>query len=177
MTNVAKGVVLVIGLFQLVSSGSWHTANDGRDYFVETGRGYNWFQAMDECSRRGLHLAVIDSEEKNFGLVRLLGKVFDPVVNLWIGHHDELNKKKDKNRNWYSVSTGKIINFKFWASGEPNNLFGKEHCVHIYKSKDFKWNDRSCDYSYGYICERSTNCTEIPDEVTTVPCPGYPLLY
>lgn len=37
-----------------------------------------------------------------------------------------------------------------WAEGEPNNLDGVQHCVHMVEGK---WNDWNCDRPVNYICE------------------------
>ncbi|XP_075155910.1 lectin subunit alpha-like [Haematobia irritans] len=146
-------VILLIGLFHVASSAQWYTANDGRRYLIEESSSYNWLQALDQCSRQGLQLAVIDSTQKNNALIALLRSVFGGSRDLWIGHHDEFNTKKDKNRMWYSSSTGESISYGYWDSGEPNNK-GGEHCAEIYRKSDFRWNDENCDKMYfGYICE------------------------
>uniref|UniRef100_A0A1I8PNP1 C-type lectin domain-containing protein n=1 Tax=Stomoxys calcitrans TaxID=35570 RepID=A0A1I8PNP1_STOCA len=155
-------LLALVGLLHLVSgTANWHTASDGRQYLIEEAAKYNWHQAMNQCSRQGLQLVVIDNESKNEALTTLLRAVFGTSRDLWIGHHDEFNTKKDKLRNWYSMSTGEALPFNYWHSGEPNNHWG-EHCAQIYGRANFHWNDADCSSKYfGYICEehlRTTQC-------------------
>ncbi|XP_013112448.1 lectin subunit alpha [Stomoxys calcitrans] len=166
--NFAKfGIVLFIGLFQLASTASWYTASDGHRYYIEGAANYNWLQALDQCSRQGLQLAVIDSDSKNKALISLLRSIFGSSRDLWLGHHDEFYKKKDKNRSWYSASTGAAITFSYWDSGEPNNK-GGEHCTEIYRKADFKWNDENCDTNYfGFICEEHFKTAQCRTQMET----------
>ncbi|XP_073828636.1 uncharacterized protein [Musca autumnalis] len=154
--NKYSVVILILSIafqLQLSFAATWYTTYDGSRYLIEGSARYNWLQAMDECSRRGLQLVVIDNASKNTALVALLRSVFGSSRDLWIGHHDEFNTAKDKNRAWYSSSSGERIFYSYWDNGEPNNKNG-EHCTEIYRKADFKWNDEDCDTHYfGYICE------------------------
>ncbi|XP_061392259.1 perlucin-like protein, partial [Musca vetustissima] len=130
---------------------NWYTTYDDRRYFIEDSPKYNWLQALDECSRRGLQLFVIDDPSKNTAFVNFLKLLYGKPLDLWIGHHDEFNNVA--NRTWYSAASGEAINYGNWAKGEPNNRFG-EHCGQLYRKSDFQWNDEDCDDHYfGYICE------------------------
>uniref|UniRef100_A0A1I8NGW7 Uncharacterized protein n=1 Tax=Musca domestica TaxID=7370 RepID=A0A1I8NGW7_MUSDO len=147
-------ILSITGSNRLTSAGRWYTALDKRQYYIEGSTKYNWLQAMDKCSRLGLQLAVIDNPSKNEALVKLLRSIFRKSPDLWIGHHDEFNRAKNKNRGWYAASSGRVINFGYWRKGEPNNKKKNEHCTQIYRKADFKWNDETCDNHYfGYICE------------------------
>ncbi|XP_013112457.2 lectin subunit alpha [Stomoxys calcitrans] len=159
MQNTSKillqfGLILFLGLLDVSSGASWYTASDGRRYLIEATASYNWLQALDKCTRQDLQLVVIDSDSKNKALISLLRSVFGSARDYWIGHHDEFNRKKDKNRGWYSSTSGASISYGYWDSGEPNNFGGTEHCTQIYRKTDYKWNDEDCDkHSFGYICE------------------------
>lgn len=46
--------------------------------------------------------------------------------------------------------TGKLVNYKKFTSGEPNNNGGSENCLE-YRNRG--WNDRGCGVRQQFICE------------------------
>ncbi|XP_059223209.1 lectin subunit alpha-like [Stomoxys calcitrans] len=143
-----------------------HTANDGTVYIIEQEQAYNWIQAHTECVRQELQFAVIDSSEKNKAFKALLLQIFDITPQLWIGHHDNLNKAETLNRKFYSLVDGSEIKFSNWHKGEPNHQLNKEHCVHIGRWKDDEWNDGFCDNKIGYVCEKPQKFSNVSCDFT-----------
>uniref|UniRef100_A0A1L8ECE0 Putative lectin subunit alpha-like protein n=1 Tax=Haematobia irritans TaxID=7368 RepID=A0A1L8ECE0_HAEIR len=141
-------------LHPVLADPKWYTAIDGREYLIETRLKYNWLKAHNECARRNLHLAVIDSADKNNAFVTLLRTIFDRTPNLWLGHHDALNSEYKWHRSFYSIVNGTQLNFSNWYRGEPDNNEYQEHCVHLYSKSKFQWNDGQCSCQYGYVCEK-----------------------
>lgn len=45
--------------------------------------------------------------------------------------------------------------FRYWATGEPNNVNGIEDCVEILSGRPSQenWNDFSCEEKKHYVCE------------------------
>jgi len=41
-----------------------------------------------------------------------------------------------------------------WSKNEPNNLFGAEDCVEIYRPNATTWNDNSCSMQFPALCEK-----------------------
>ncbi|MAY79536.1 MAG: hypothetical protein CL930_02025 [Deltaproteobacteria bacterium] len=68
----------------------------------------------------------------------------------WIGIND---RGREGTWEWLSSSSG----YRNWASGQPDNAWGREDCVHMYSNG--QWNDLECSRSaWGsaqiyYICE------------------------
>lgn len=59
--------------------------------------------------------------------------------------------------NWNWLSTGKKMIYTNWHVGQPDNAFGGEHCMNMWRSGDlFTWNDNSCRNKCYYICESRT---------------------
>ena len=57
-----------------------------------------------------------------------------------------------------------------WRNDQPDNAYGNEACVNLFKKYSYTWNDESCHNRYCFICEnyrvpiwgtrlRSANCT------------------
>ncbi|XP_015425957.1 PREDICTED: pulmonary surfactant-associated protein D-like [Myotis davidii] len=51
----------------------------------------------------------------------------------------------------FTYPGGEPLVYSNWASGEPNNYGGNEHCVEMYTTG--KWNDRPCGEKRLVICE------------------------
>ncbi|NXE05186.1 MRC1 protein, partial [Lophotis ruficrista] len=80
----------------------------------------------------------------------------------------------------FSWMDGSPVHYAAWAQDEPNFADAQENCVVLNKN-DGLWNDVSCGFSNGYICERQRsfiNAT-LPSEVPPPPggCPEDWLLF
>ncbi|XP_075158006.1 lectin subunit alpha-like [Haematobia irritans] len=112
---------------------------------------YDAEAAARECTRRGLQLVEIKSQEKNAAFDALLRSLFKKSPDLWIGGRD--NGSSDKQRPFHWIMSEKPFAFTSWGPGQPDNYRNVEHCVHIYSATDFLWNDANCSSKLGYICE------------------------
>uniref|UniRef100_A0A1I8NQT2 C-type lectin domain-containing protein n=1 Tax=Stomoxys calcitrans TaxID=35570 RepID=A0A1I8NQT2_STOCA len=129
----------------------WHQARDGRSYLIEAEKKFDFSTATNECYRRGLQLAEIKNADKNAALDILLRSLFAKTPDLWIGARDDGSSRKDRPFYWQKSKQRMV--FGNWASGQPDNSQGVEHCVHYYSATNFKWNDIKCDSKLGFICE------------------------
>lgn len=71
---------------------------------------------------------------------------------LWLGGSDILREG-----DWEWVTSKKKIpdgSFTDWLPGQPTNSGGREDCLHIFSSYQYKWNDAPCENKYSYVCER-----------------------
>uniref|UniRef100_A0A663LWS6 C-type lectin domain-containing protein n=1 Tax=Athene cunicularia TaxID=194338 RepID=A0A663LWS6_ATHCN len=80
----------------------------------------------------------------------------------------------------FSWMDGSPVHYAAWAPGEPNFANAQENCV-VLNKEDGLWNDVSCGFSNGYICERHRsfiNAT-LPSAVPLPPggCPEDWLLF
>jgi Lectin C-type domain len=65
----------------------------------------------------------------------------------WISATD-LGRESD----FYWDTTGDFVGpYTSWATDQPNNFDGKQHCVVLYGGL---WNDLLCTDTYRYICEK-----------------------
>ncbi|NXG26234.1 MRC1 protein, partial [Grallaria varia] len=88
-----------------------------------------------------------------------------------------LTQNADQQFSWMDESP---VHYAAWAQGEPNFAHAQENCV-VLNRKDGLWNDVSCSFPNGYICERHRsfiNAT-LPSEVPSSPggCPADWLLF
>ena len=145
----------------------WKSLDTGCYLFQEWNS--TWYNARRECKQSGGYLVEIDSQEEQ-------GAIRDEIddrgwdgnshFGFWIGLTDIFH-----DGTWVWDNLGKPLDFSNWASGEPNNYNGAQHCVamkvwgSVYDvDNDFKWDDISCDTiktgnfsgldnTIGYICE------------------------
>merc|ERR1711971_396143 len=125
----------------------------------------SWYDSKRECGQIGGHLVEIGSPEEQEALIwelRRQGLVgYDaPVYGFWIGLTDIFH-----DGTWVWDHQGQPLNFSAWASTEPNNERGVQHCVAMnIRREGGKWDDVGCEYegnngefdSNGHICEADT---------------------
>ena len=110
-------------------------------------------QANAYCKNNGGKLFEPKSASINNRVVALARS--KGVTLFWIG----INDKTTEGRFTYE-SDGKVIVWKNWNSGEPNNgrsggVFGwswsaNEDCVESIRGK---WNDKNCNERRSFVCE------------------------
>ncbi|XP_056151562.1 CD209 antigen-like isoform X1 [Lampris incognitus] len=119
--------------------------------FLETSRKDSWYNARDNCIKKGADLAIIDSRQKQMSITKLIND--DQVYSragawdgFWIGLRDE-------QRTWTWL-TGKAVSETYWIPGEPNNK-GHENCAATYARDNplETWNNAPCSHSNKWICE------------------------
>ena len=98
--------------------------------------------AREACTQEGSHLVDIATQEEQDYLVGILSAVDSDDV--WLG------------------LTGSALNAPlYWTDGSPLNFtawdkWGRnqgEICVRMTKLFTYKWGDKGCSYSNGYVCE------------------------
>ncbi|CAB4029290.1 macrophage mannose receptor 1-like, partial [Paramuricea clavata] len=106
-----------------------------------------WPEAEKKCQRIGNngHLVSIHSQsQQNF--IRSLQRRRESIP-MWIGLND---LGTEANYKWTDEST---YNYSNWASGQPDNYFRKEDCIHLVVGTG-TWNDNNChENKYSYICK------------------------
>ncbi|XP_022054011.1 lactose-binding lectin l-2-like [Acanthochromis polyacanthus] len=126
----------------------WYSFNDRCYKYIATRM--TWADAELHCVSEGANLVSIHSiDEHNF--VNSLIRNFDPARALtWIGLSD---LHKEGRWMW---SDGSKVNFFFWATGQPDNAGGKEHCGETNRGTNFQWNDIPCSRTYPFVCVSRT---------------------
>ena len=106
----------------------------------------NWHDASYTCQTLGAMLAEPRSAMENMILKGMFTSSGES--NVWLGAHDMVTEGK-----WEWASSGDPISgFTDWRQGEPNNLYGNEHCLEFQKPS-MQWNDEDCGEVQRFICQ------------------------
>ncbi|XP_066517946.1 perlucin-like protein [Hoplias malabaricus] len=62
--------------------------------------------------------------------------------NVWIGLFNDSWQWSDQS----------ISSFRYWKSGQPNNLGGFEKCAAVYMEDQGQWHDVNCEFMNPFIC-------------------------
>ncbi|XP_051259618.1 hepatic lectin-like [Dicentrarchus labrax] len=108
----------------------------------------SWEKAREDCRNRGADLVVIDSEEEETFLSKFINS------GAWIG----LTDREDEG-TWKWID-GTPLTLTYWKEPQPDNgggssKWGEEDCAHITTEVLAHWNDRSCEASMQWICEKT----------------------
>ncbi|XP_070552324.1 lactadherin-like isoform X2 [Ptychodera flava] len=121
----------------------------GKCYYVHQGRMYTYEEARTVCSGLGSSLAKVENVQVDLFLKGYKSR-YDG--NLWLGATDAKHEGK------WTWEDGTQVTYTNWAPGQPDNTGGREHCLHLCKDWDLKWNDRVCTTHMGFICEKEATC-------------------
>ena len=105
-------------------------------------------------------------------LLLLLGLISDTALSgcnrgggllyLWTAGyvaHDSSNTRQWKlhsvlrGSNSVNLWVENEMSFTYWGTGQPDNHGGNEHCVNIWPSVGYEWNDQTCDSRFCFVCE------------------------
>ncbi|OXB84688.1 UNVERIFIED_CONTAM: hypothetical protein H355_001165 [Colinus virginianus] len=125
-----------------------------------------WLESQEFCRSIGGDLASINGKEEQYVIWRSIAKNGFYHQHFWMGLY-YLNP--DDGFVW---SDGSPVRYENWGFGEPNNYQGIELCAEISGDSSMLWNDRHCDYLYGWICQIRKGASLKP-EPTESPVPKY----
>ncbi|XP_064018398.1 macrophage mannose receptor 1 isoform X3 [Pogoniulus pusillus] len=125
-----------------------------------------WLESQEFCRAIGGDLASITSKEDQYVIWRSIASNGLYRQHFWMGLY-YLNP--DDGFVW---SDGSPVRYENWGFGEPNNYQGIELCAELSGDSSMLWNDRHCDYLYGWICQIRKGASVKP-EPTESPVPQY----
>ncbi|XP_066517941.1 macrophage mannose receptor 1-like isoform X1 [Hoplias malabaricus] len=102
----------------------------------------SWTKAQSYCRQKYTDLATVSNMEEMKNLNTTLKD--KTTSSVWIG----LNRGNTGRWLW---SLGDSDLYRNWAVVEPNNKFGQEYCVEMYR-RDGTWNDNTCDNVFSFLC-------------------------
>jgi len=129
-------------------------------YYQVFNIGLTWQEAKVYCEKMGGHLVAITSQEEQDFVYELISNKEKDFY--WLG----ATYDRDESNKW-SWITDEVWHYSNWAPWEPNDNFGREWCLMMYREYDAenkryypgKWNDTISETTlygaerYGFICE------------------------
>ncbi|KFP11519.1 Macrophage mannose receptor 1, partial [Egretta garzetta] len=153
-----------------VTEDGWILQGD-KQYFFSTEK-TSMEKARTFCKSNHGDLATVGNNSKRKFLWKCILKI-GKLESYLIG----LIQNADRQFSWMD---GSPVHYVAWAQGEPNFADAQENCV-VLNKKDGLWNDVSCGFSNGYICERHRSFinSTLPSAVPSPPggCPEDWLLF
>uniref|UniRef100_A0A673W6F6 C-type lectin domain-containing protein n=1 Tax=Salmo trutta TaxID=8032 RepID=A0A673W6F6_SALTR len=107
-------------------------------HYVNEG-GKTWEKAQQYCREKYIDLAFISNQQEA-----------DEVNNIsktdyvWIGLYRDPSHPTE-----WKWSGGWNSSFRFWGKGQPNNIFGNQDCVSVWKKN---MNDDQCTEQHPFLC-------------------------
>ena len=140
---------------------------NGRYYYFSRKPGRNWYHARRCCRENGGDLAVLSNSEINNKIYQVIKQLGIPTV--WIGVY------RNGSKNFMTVNGVNPL-YTNWYPDEPNNSYGKEHCVELVNVAVWvkgypaagRWNDAPCsETDHYFVCERSFLKTRLKGQLLT----------
>ncbi|XP_067381258.1 ladderlectin-like isoform X1 [Channa argus] len=122
----------------------WSRIN-GRDFFFVPSL-MTWYQAEKYCQSIGANLASVHNALEHRWLQKLIFVATHYYKEAWIGGSDAQQKGI-----WF-WSDGSRFRYTYWCRGEPNNSYGRQHCLQINQGAHNCWGDLQCYTRRPSIC-------------------------
>ncbi|XP_034144067.1 ladderlectin-like [Esox lucius] len=106
-----------------------------------------WSQAEQNCLYLGGNLVSIHNAGENEAVKDVVFRATNSNPWTWIGGSDLYETKV-----WF-WSDGTKFDYSNWASGEPNNGGGTEHCGQTNYQGAGYWNDLRCELTLPSVCK------------------------
>ncbi|XP_026009634.1 ladderlectin-like [Astatotilapia calliptera] len=98
------------------------------------------------CQSMHVNLASVHSLGEYRKIQRVIYRSTHSYPVTWIGGSDA-----QQERYWFWID-GTPFTYAYWCRGEPNNIGGREYCLHMNWTGLKCMNDKSCNYRYPFVC-------------------------
>ncbi|XP_045215585.2 perlucin-like [Mercenaria mercenaria] len=107
-------------------------------------------EAFRKCREIRAELVEVN-DEKEFQFLKSQADHKNLPSDFWIALTDSFEEGK-----WIWMNTWNKASFTKWSPGQPddNHNHHSEDCVHMIRSKAFKWNDIDCSTTRQFVCEK-----------------------
>ncbi|XP_067436655.1 ladderlectin-like [Thunnus thynnus] len=108
-----------------------------------------WVDAERHCQAMGGNLASVHSYGEYCKIQKLIVSACHGYRRVWIGGSDAQQEKV------WLWSNGKQFNYQYWCRGEPNNAWGRQHCLQMNYSARRCWDDDKCYKKKPSVCVKN----------------------
>ncbi|XP_018573083.1 macrophage mannose receptor 1-like [Anoplophora glabripennis] len=122
----------------------------GKSYYFGIYFTATYLEADQFCRDINMDLVRVQTSEENDKLYKYVQEQ-TKQDHFWTAGSKLLDKK-----NWIWMTTGEIIDYTNWGSGQPDNP-NTELCLELwlFKGKGLYFNDRDCNVKFPFICEKN----------------------
>uniref|UniRef100_UPI0037E8658C ladderlectin-like n=1 Tax=Semicossyphus pulcher TaxID=241346 RepID=UPI0037E8658C len=106
----------------------------------------SWPMAEKNCESMRANLASVRSFDEYLAIQRLTA--WNGYKNTWIGGSDA-----QQERLWFWID-GTPFTYGSWCSGQPDNQFGKQHCLQMNFGSKKCWDDVTCNVRLPSVCAK-----------------------
>lgn len=141
----------------------------GNQIYLFCSQALTFTAAAAACSEQEMLLIRIDDQAEQDWMSAQRVIVFSGRPRVWIGGSDATTERTwvwpDNDNFWQGNSGGAAVDglFTRWRGGEPNNNDnGGEDCATADDTLSAQWDDRQCNSTYRFICERPAMVSDVP---------------
>uniref|UniRef100_A0AAZ1X6C0 C-type lectin domain-containing protein n=1 Tax=Oreochromis aureus TaxID=47969 RepID=A0AAZ1X6C0_OREAU len=126
----------------------WGWTKYGNQYFQFFPNQLTWAQAQRHCQALNANLASVRNLGEYQAIQRVILNGARNNVPTWIGGSDA-----QEEGYWFWID-GTRFTYANWCQGEPNNVGGRENCLHMNWTGNLCMNDIPCNARYPFVCAR-----------------------
>ncbi|XP_072514074.1 C-type mannose receptor 2-like [Salminus brasiliensis] len=102
-----------------------------------------WTEAQSYCREHHTDLVKVRNQTENQQICSVA--TYSKSDCVWIGLFNDAWKWSDQSHS----------SFRYWRSGQPNNLGGIENCTAVFVADQGQWHDDNCNKQLPFICHKS----------------------